>query len=429
MITNNTTPIKINDPMYFNLFSNLQGNILKPHGRTFSNHIFITFKNDKVEEAKAFIASLAENKITYFHKQIEQHEEFNKNNIDKKTFCNIYFTALFYKYLGENMKQHFEASFTNQMKEADLNDSPVDASWNNIHIMILVANADEKIIEEETKVILDTISDLIIKSFVEKGNKLKINREISDKEHFGYKDGISNPIFLDENKRDINYFDDFAPLALALVQDPFVTNPDAYGSYLVFRKLEQNVNLFKKIEDEIEKKFEIDGGALLIGRFENGVPVVLSNDVESNTEMNDFDFTNDITGSKCPMHAHIRVTNPRDDSSKSHRIIRRAIPYGDYIDKPEPKPTKGVGLLFMCFQSSIANQFEFIQKNANSINQFDSIIGQNNSDINTFSFAKIYGDPTSLCNYDIPKLVTFKGGEYFFAPSKPYLNGLKNSLV
>jgi Dyp-type peroxidase family len=427
MITNNTTPINIKDPKYATLFSNLQGNILKPHGRTFSNHIFITFKNDKEEEVKAFLADLAVNNITSFQQQIAQREEFNNNNNNQLTFYNIYFTALFYKYLGENVKQHFEASFTNQMKEADLNDSPVEGRWDNIHIMILVANDDDKIVKEETKAILDTISDLISNQFVENGNKLMIEGEISDKEHFGYKDGISNPIFLEENKRDTTYFDNFAPLALALVQDPFATVPDAYGSYLVFRKLEQNVKQFEEIEEEIEEKFRIDGGALLVGRFENGVPIVLSNNEESNTEMNDFDFTKDITGSKCPMHAHIRVTNPRDDSSKSRRIIRRGIPFGVYSDKL--KPVKGAGLLFMCFQNSIKNQFEFIQKNANSINQFDPIIGQNNSNKNTFSFAKIYGDPTSMSNHEIPKLVTFKGGEYFFAPSKSYLKALKQVLI
>ena len=70
----------------------------------------------------------------------------------------------------------------------------------------------------------------------------------------------------------------------------------------------------------------------------------------------------------CPLHAHIRKTNPRLDSVKfggpfaqtieeevGHRIARRGIPYGGPLSEskiPEELPSRGVGLLFLCQQRS-----------------------------------------------------------------------------
>jgi deferrochelatase/peroxidase EfeB len=42
-----------------------------------------------------------------------------------------------------------------------------------------------------------------------------------------------------------------------------------------------------------------------------------------------------------------------------HRIARRAINYGPL---PSEVPEKDAGLLFMCFQAFLANQFNFMQK-------------------------------------------------------------------
>ncbi len=92
-------------------------------------------------------------------------------------------------------------------------------------------------------------------------------------------------------------------------------------------------------------------------------------------------------------------------------------------------PNGGVGLLFMSFQKSIQNQFEFIQRNwVNNANfpqsgdGLDPIIGQNGSDnISTGKYAVSYNDTTTLEEKSFDHFVTMKGGEYFFAPSIPFL--------
>jgi deferrochelatase/peroxidase EfeB len=97
------------------------------------------------------------------------------------------------------------------------------------------------------------------------------------------------------------------------------------------------------------------------------------------------------------------------------------------------KPKGGVGLLFMAYQSSIANQFEVTQQHWANAKDFvksgvglDPVIGQGSTPQLKcpFSWDGSPG-PDGKTTKDLPFLgaVTMKGGEYFFAPS---LSGLKN---
>ena len=71
-------------------------------------------------------------------------------------------------------------------------------------------------------------------------------------------------------------------------------------------------------------------------------------------------------GLRCPYGAHIRRANPRDtfdpgsavqlNISNRHRILRVGRSYS-----PQQKLTKS-GLLFMCLNSDIERQFEFVQQ-------------------------------------------------------------------
>lgn len=59
--------------------------------------------------------------------------------------------------------------------------------------------------------------------------------------------------------------------------------PDSFGSFLVFRKLEQNVKAFNNAKDKLPKVKDVSGadnddlaGAMNVGKFENSLPVVKS---------------------------------------------------------------------------------------------------------------------------------------------------------
>ncbi|MBV8731318.1 MAG: peroxidase, partial [Acidobacteriia bacterium] len=233
---------------------------------------------------------------------------------------------------------------------------------------------------------------------------------------------------------------------LVLIQDPYGQSADDCGSYLVFRKLEQNVRGFRQHIAELAARLEANGagldlaGAMVIGRFLNGTPVVLNDEPQRKFE-NDFRYTrSDPQGNRCPFSAHIRKTNPRGGSGtplareRMHRIARRGITYGDFtpLNTPlESTPETGIGLLFQCCQANIANQFEHLQRQWASNAQFpkpksgkDPLIGQPaNSAVRRLEFPDPWGK-TSRVPFGFESFVTMKGGEYFFAPSIRFLRSL-----
>lgn len=84
-----------------------------------------------------------------------------------------------------------------------------------------------------------------------------------------------------------------------------------------------------------------------------------------------FRFTKD-NQERCPFAAHIRKTNPRADlpnGIEGRRIMRRGITFGPEVTPEEKESKKSSededlerGLLFACYQSNIANGFQFIQQ-------------------------------------------------------------------
>ena len=88
---------------------------------------------------------------------------------------------------------------------------------------------------------------------------------------------------------------------------------------------------------------------------------------------NDFKF---ISGnqSACPFAAHIRKMNPRndltEDSIRPHMILRRGIPFGPEVSSEERQSnatTQERGLLFVCYQSILAQGFSFLQQGRTSL--------------------------------------------------------------
>lgn len=281
-------------------------------------------------------------------------------------------------------------------------------------------------------------------------------------EHFGYVDGRSQPLFLTEDvdaERDttdgVNDWDPSAPLEQVLVPDPAAPDPTVhFGSYFVFRKLEQNVRLFKEAERDLAHDLGLRGedreraGAMLIGRFEDGTPLTVQSAPGSHHPVgNDFSYDSDKLGQKCPFHAHIRKTNPRGsggaeapEEERKHLMARRGQTYGRRHDDPNAdlpprlRPAKDVGLLFMAFNSNLGNQFEFTQQIWANNPAFpfppdgsqpglDPVIGQGARAPQ--KYAPEWGhNNVAEATDPIPQAVTMKGGEYFFMPSLAFLRSL-----
>ncbi|AUD05139.1 Dyp-type peroxidase [Spirosoma pollinicola] len=464
------------------LLDGIQGNILKAHGRHHTANLFIHCDDGRQAEAKAWLKSLVDPDdgiIRSGYVQLRSNVLWKEANVDTGLFACVHISAVGYDYLfGENARLNFsDSSFQNGMKNAELND-PAIVDWEeglraDNHFMLLLANADTDalmaLIEEIEQDIL--LFGRINK--IERGDAL-LNREGAGLEHFGYVDGVSQPLFFDDeweeykaqnnirNDTEIQ-FDSRAELDLVLINDPFgAGDPNAFGSYFVFRKLGQDVRGFKTAEQVLADELNLVGedreraGAMLVGRFEDGTPVQLSDEagIIHSAVTNNFDYDIDIP-SKCPYHAHIRKSNPRSSmptgfggvqEAKRHIIARRGIPFGERQDDPndgqldnKPVLADGVGLLFMSYQASIINQFEFIQKNWVNNSSFphldlsvpdglDPVIGQG-MPREAGAFPARYGNPLTLTRAGFDQFVHMKGGEYFFAPSMNFLKTVDTILI
>ncbi|RZJ65130.1 MAG: peroxidase [Flavobacterium sp.] len=439
------------------LFLNLQGNVLKGHGRDHTQNIFVTFKD--IAEAKRWISEFAYG-ITSFKKQLDERTAFKEERKVGDVFYSFFISAKGYDYLGFTPDKFGDEAFKQGMKKRKdiLFDQPSnwDKGFNNTcHAMILVADDDKIRLGKATISLIKRCNAVFTVDTIEYGNILR-DAAGNGIEHFGYVDGVSQPIFMEDEvtdylKHNVDFgnFDPRAEKELVLVEDPWVTSEKAFGSYFVFRKLEQNVQKFKSDEEELATSLlELTGedeeraGAMLVGRFEDGTPVTISPAAEmiNGASFNNFNYDQDIAGAKCPFHSHIRRSNPRTPDALKQRMARRGIPYGNRDVEPmldpanSQMPDANVGLLFMSFQHSIVNQFEAIQIHINSLdgdgNGNDPVIGQteNSRENNTSGmFAKIYGDasPDSMTKCGFETSVKMRGGEYFFAPSIQFLKEIQ----
>lgn len=226
------------------------------------------------------------------------------------------------------------------------------------------------------------------------------------------------------------------------------------GSFLAFRRLRQDVALFRQTVQAQAQGLQIEPdwlGSRFVGRWRSGAPVMRAperDDYELGADRlarNNFQFANpgmlDLTeslhprsqpdplGLTCPISAHIRKVNPRDEGTDAgsmadnmaRRIIRRGLPYGDPLPQDGADPERGDrGLLFVSYQTSLEDQFEFLQNdwmNRSAVPNpggQDPLLGQNalSGDRSRSFFLRPGLEVRGLPDFVIPT-----GGAYLFSPS------------
>lgn len=227
-------------------------------------------------------------------------------------------------------------------------------------------------------------------------------------EHFGFRDGISQPGVTNFDSPDPAEPDQVAgkpgtdlvapgTFILGYERDeaPAISVPRWMwdGSFLVTRRLAQDVPGFWSNMEEAHKTLSgsivtdpatgiptADAlAARLVGRWRSGTPtdrrpVADQRSAQDPRLDNKFDFGSDLEGVTTPHASHIRKVYPRagatgigvtEKNSRHRRILRRGIPYGPPFG-PAGGRGSGVeterGLLFQCYQASIADQFVFLQE-------------------------------------------------------------------
>jgi deferrochelatase/peroxidase EfeB len=284
-------------------------------------------------------------------------------------------------------------------------------------------------------------------------------------EHFGFRDGISNPViegfppqrenahapgeFLLGYRNDqnfnpwllINPWPKPNPWLRPLNPAPQLTQFFRNGSFAAFRQLEQDVGRFNaSIEgwaiqlgggQDLEKWTEYVK-AKLSGRWWNGAvvqpgrndPPARAGGYPPISELNNFDFSEDPRAHGCPFGAHIRRMNPRKDPVVplgKRPLIRRGMPYGPMFDR---EPDKSRGLLGLFFCASLEDQFEHLLIEWGSANP----LGPRNRGNASDPLASDRQDPSVY--FDIPMpgealrqldgftgYVTTRGTLYAFFPS------------
>lgn len=439
-------PIKSTSTEFERIAEDLQGNILKSHGRDAVYHYFLRFKD--VEKARALIHKIAKNNmLTSAAKQKADSIAFKTNpKLKFKSFVSFSLSMEGYKFFGiDDAQTPSDPIFREGMKHRfqELND-PLPKNWQkeyqrNWHALLIIGNASLGRLKNQLKSVDKFLKDVVEEMYVEPGSGIR-NKAGNPIEHFGYVDGISQPQLIsdkvDEGKITTNNWEARGNLDLALVRDPGGKSEDSFGSYFVFRKLEQNVKAFKDAERDLAKKLDLsvdDAGAQIMGRFRSGNTLIPVTPPQANPmKMNDFNYTSDTAiGSKCPFHSHVRKTNPRENGFRNNLFVRRGITYGDADTPNGAEPTGGVGLLFMAYNSNLQNQFELMQRMwANnpgfpaSGSGLDPVVGQGKI-AGFLNFFKKWGDDSSATKVKaMGNFVTMKGGEYFFTPSISFLKNL-----
>jgi Dyp-type peroxidase family len=189
----------------------------------------------------------------------------------------------------------------------------------------------------------------------------------------GFKDGISNPHGLQLND-------------VVWTIEAEESNLLADGTYMVFQKIEHDLEKWRKLPEEEQEKLigRSKGTGLLLGTLTKIEDQELADQIRSKNAIEAADakrrlkelldpqrnpFTTlsrgEIVNSDrikvmCPVWSHARKSNPREaDDSPSKVIFRRGYLYSDADSGSYLKS----GLLFICFQKNIGEGFEFIKKN------------------------------------------------------------------
>jgi Dyp-type peroxidase family len=455
-------PLDLKNSEANQFLSSIQGNIIKGHGRDFTAHLILKMTGDQ-KTVKSWIAKFASEHVTtaaIAKQQTLVWKAAPKDENDKgEPFAMFLLAPDGYRQLGfadsqlpgprndnftaPSHSQYFTLGMKGQanVQGRHYNDPPSteweDPYQQHIHAMVLLADDDIGRLEQSIRNVCASLAGVFDLLTTERGKVLRhtfADRGTLDIEHFGFQDGVSQPLMIKQDidhevaRRGNTHWDPTAPLWLALVEEP--GGAGGFGSFMVFRKLEQNV---KKFWDTLEQLSQQSGvavealGAMAVGRFPNGTPAVPTATVDPTADFNDFHYSEDPDGAKCPFHAHIRKTNPRGDIpntplERARRVVRRGITYGDRPDL-SVRPEYGIGLLFMCFQSNL-DQF-VIQQEGSDGNDFisdgvgvDAVIGQNSAP------GPQTWPSTGTVKFTMANLVKMKGGEYFFAPSMAFLKGL-----
>jgi Dyp-type peroxidase family len=462
----------------------IQGNVVAGFSKDHTSYLFFTLPGEPAQ-ARAWLADLVNEVATA--QEVKQFNDLfravrrrrgDREGVVEAAWMNLAFThdglekfgiveeaelGLFPEEFREGMRKRKEA--IGDLGDNDPDRWPNDLGSKTIHVlMIVAADSIEDLNREVRYFVRHAASHEVSLVFQQDG---MIRPDAPGHEHFGFKDGISQPGIRGlvassypqgsgqaDQAKDVIAGGEFV-LGYPRqrpdpADDPLTPQPEwtENGSYLVFRRLRQDVKGFRDFLSSEAARLEstVDLlGAKLLGRYRSGAPLVGAEDATEDPgttksgalekdRINDFGYSMDPQGMQVPRAAHIRKAYPRDQPASRNepgerpRILRRGITFGQsFRDGNPPHSPFGAdprfpddrGLCFVCYQRSIRDQFEVIQcgwVNREAVPEdgdgVDPVASQASRE-RKIRVPRIAPDPVQL-----PKQwVRTTGGEYFFSPS------------
>jgi deferrochelatase/peroxidase EfeB len=304
------------------------------------------------------------------------------------------------------------------------------------------------------------------------------------REHFGFADGVSQPIPYDDEavvqpegapKVDTLHGIPLGDILLGFPNSHREVAPTPYappqgmpsdaglrphpladgfldlgldGSYMVVRELKQDVAKFWNSlesgtahirERDPQNSAHVTADWLaerVIGRDRDGA-LLCPMGTLTPVVGNDFTFFDrDRHGHGCPVGSHVRRANPRDglapdasqkatllQAANNHRLLRRGRKFGSTIQDERKDDGVDRGLLFICLNTDIGRQFEFVQQTwllnlnfATLYDETDPLLGPPGQ--------MTIRDGDLRRRVDVETYIQMAGGDYFFLPSLPALRYL-----
>jgi Dyp-type peroxidase family len=498
---------------------------LKPHQTLLG--IICEDKPQVIQSFKSLLSKTA-GEIATAAQTLEDRRRFRIEKASKsKSPANAVLTAVGFTYQGlrkftpgvesipsEAFRQGLAARSSFLGDPIDLKNEGNPANWkiggpgNELDALFIIAGDTRTLVDEHARQLEERIKREGLRiAYTEKGD---VREDLPGREHFGFDDGVSQPGI---RGRASDAKDDFVTeRQIATKQQPErllfgypgqdlvwpgvlvlghpATSPDPLipglpsaavpdwtrnGSFLVFRRLRQDVGLFwRTVRQEAERLANLPGfqgmtdeilASRVVGRWFSGAPVnrvpeadnpKLGKDKYAN---NHFRFDSDATalplesnqidlfpqskadpaGIVCPWAAHIRKVNTRDsgsdtggrESTYARRLLRVGIPFGkplkDRYAEKKNDPQKGErGLLFLSIQASIEDQFEFLTSRwmgdpsrPKMPGGHDLLVGQNDAPGESrMRRCAIFGSGLQQATVATnAQWIVPTGGGYFFIPS------------
>jgi Dyp-type peroxidase family len=472
--------------------NDLQGLIARGYG-DLPHAWFLLLRVKDVACARAF---LREARIT------------NASRAPDATALNVAFTRQGLDSLGvpasavDSFSREFKDGMDYETRAKALGDSgdnaPAKWSWGHatkpdVLLMIYVRK------EPDVAPFVDAVRDAIASGFEVIAEKSTSAHLLEDqKEHFGWRDGISTPIVAELGSKKpakswttpfplgefvLGYQNEYGSYTesptVELADDPHDRLPftrdrthkdlGLNGTYLVYREMKQDVATLWSYLAAHSREPGADPvaaavalGAKMVGRWPGGAPLRTSiTDVAAAAKENDFTYyaghnpvtgrdDGDRAGLACPVGAHIRRSNPRDDLPtdhgdknsiemvRKHQMIRRGRPFGKPLapnmtaeelfarrDQPDSELR---GLHFICLVGHIGRQFEFVQRSWLSSPVFgalfkdaDPLVGvhrpHDDEQGNASDEFSCPAEPLRRRYKGLPQFTQLLGGAYFFMPS------------